>query len=407
MCPDRHLKTADDVDVHLRSLITRHATPGLSLAEVCRLVHGAYPTDVLAQARIMRELGNLDASATLLSHTPAPLPRLEAARSRLPLPHPGDFEWRFSLEGCDVITKAVRDAVSSAQGGVAMLGTSGYAEYLAHTGPAFRAHLFELRPEACSVIETLGSVAVSAGDVAQTWRSLAATFDCVVADPPWYPTVVETFVRAAAGLLRDGGTLLLCAPGLTTRPGLPAERRDLLNIAAAEGLILDQLLPRSLEYESPPFELSALRASGLDSFDPYWRLGDLFSFRRLPGVRPPASTKSGQQLSIDANWTEVRLGRARIRVNTNQTQPAVTDQVLTSVVSGNVLDSVSSRDPRRGLPNVWTTTNRVYATAAPERLLMALRAHTRDGIAHTDEYIEAARQIISEELYALRLFGIE
>ncbi len=407
MCPDRHLKTPDDVDVHLRSLITWRAAPGMSLVDVCRLVHGAYPTDVLAQARIMRELGDLDASATFLSHTPGPLPKLGAARSRLPLPHPCDFEWRFSLEGCDVITKATRGAVRSADGRVAMLGTSGYAEYVAHAGPPFRAHLFELRPEACSAIETFGSVAVSVGDVAQTWRSFPASFDCVVADPPWYPKVVETFVRAAAGLLRDGGTLLLCVPGLTTRPGLPAERRDLLSIAATEGLILDQLLPRSLEYESPPFELSALRASGLDGFDPYWRLGDLFSFRRLPGVRAPVPTGSGQQLSIDGNWREVRLGRARIRVNTNQTQPAVTDQALTSVVSGNVLDSVSSRDPRRGLPNVWTTTNRVYATRDPERLLMALQAHTRDGMARNDEYIAAARKIIDEDLYALRLFGIE
>lgn len=407
MCPDRHLKTADDVEVHLRSLITWHAGPGMSLSDVCRLAHGAYPTDVLAQARVMRELGNLDAGATLLSHAPAPLPKLEAARSQLPLPHPSDFEWRFSLDGCDVITTAVRGSVRSGDGRVAMLGTSGYAEFVAHAGQPFHAHLFELRPEACSVIETLGSVAVSVGDVAQTWRSFPAAFDCVVADPPWYPEVVKTFVRAAAGLLRDGGTLLLCAPGLTTRPGLPAERRDLLSIAATEGLILDQLLPRSIEYESPPFELSALRASGLDGFDPYWRCGDLFSFRRLPGVRAPVPAGSGQQLSIDGHWTEVRLGRARIRVNTNQTQPAVTDQALASVVSGNVLDSVSSRDPRRGLPNVWTTTNRVYATGDPERLLVALRAHTRDGIVRNEKYIAAAREVIEEDLYALRLFGIE
>lgn len=413
MCPDRHLKTPDEVDIHLRSLITWHATPGKLLAQLCRSVHGAYPTDVLAQATVLRERGEIQADAAVFSHTPSPQTiALEVAQSKLPLPHPNDFEWRFSHRGCEVITDIVRSLVRTEGSQVALLGTSGYAEYVSGADIPILARLFELRPEACSVIESLRSMAVTIGDVGQTWHHYPTAFDCVVADPPWYPKVIETFIRAAAGLLEDGGTLLLCAPGLTTRPGLPAERRNLLATAASEGLILDQLLPRAVEYESPPFELSALQAGGLAGFDPYWRVGDLFTFRRLPGARGAKSFEPGEQLSIDNGWAEVTLGRARIRVNTNRTQPATTDQPLEGVVPGNVLDSVSSRDHRRSIPNVWTTTNRVYATNEPDRLLMALSCLAQGDAIDTvgttrDSYTDAAERIVSEELAALRHFGIQ
>ncbi|GJJ16334.1 hypothetical protein MTY414_00070 [Mycolicibacterium mageritense] len=377
------------------------------MAEVCRAVHGAYPTEVLAQAAILRDQGQLDGDPTYLQHTPASLPVLESAQSLLPLPHPRDFEWRFSRKGCAIITDAVLSTVRTRDAPVALLGTSGYAEHIARSDLPLNARLFERRAEACTVIESVGRVTVTMGDIAQTWHLFPASFDCIIADPPWYPTTIETFIRAAAGLLAEGGTLFLCAPGLTTRPGLPAERREMLRVAAAHGLILDQLVPRALEYESPPFELSALRASGLDGFDPYWRLGDIFAFRRLPGARITATAEPGEQLSIDDSWQEVTLGRARIRVNTSPLQPTITDQILDSVLPGDVLDSVSSRDPRRGVPNVWTTTNRVYSTKNPKRLLMALQRHIRGDEPTDTEYAHAAQKIVNDELYGLRLFGIE
>lgn len=407
MCPDRHLQTADEVDVHLRSLIAWHAKPMMSLSDVCRLAHGAYPTEVHAQAAILRGLGQIGSDAQLLHHNPAARSPLEVANSLLPLPHPRDFEWRFSRAGCDAISAAISSTVRSSDATVALLGTSGYAEHLARTNPPFQARLFELRSDACAVIDQLGAIAVTVGNIARTWRLFPNTFDCIVADPPWYPETVKLFVQAAAGLLRDGGTLFLCTPGLTTRPGLPAERLDMLRSAAADGLILDQLLPRSVEYESPPFELSALEASGLDGFSPYWRLADLVTFRRLPEPRPAVNADAGEQLSMDDGWAEVRLGRARVKINTSPAQPIVTDRPLDTVVPGNVLDTVSSRDHRRQTPNIWTTTNRIYSTNQPVRLLEALQANGRGHNKQDNEYAEAAALISDEELYALRSFGIE
>jgi hypothetical protein len=352
------LSDASQLGDHLRSLIATRGSTASSLSELCRSVHGAYPTTVLQIAKTLNEQHQAIDRRVLL-HIGAPPRGMQVGSSLLPVPHPLDFEWRYSRRGCADLAAAIKADLRSDRGKVALLGAPGLAEDLATNGPQLDITLFELRVEACEALRSLehDRLRVIAGDLTETWVDFNAEFTVVVADPPWYPDVTEAFLQVASRLLTDAGALLLSCPGVTTRPNIPEERSRLLEVAAASGLVFESLLPQALEYESPPFEMSALRAAGLAGFDPLWRLGDLLRFRRTPSRRRADVVTRRSRIGKDS-WREVSFGRTRIRVNTKPVND--TESILQPIVAGDVLDSVSTRDPRRIPANVWTTTNRVF-----------------------------------------------
>ena len=75
--------------------------------------------------------------------------------------------------------------------------------------------------------------------------------DVVVADPPWYPEHTRAFLWAAAQLTRTGAAVLLAQPAAATRPGVLAERAELLEFAHAAGLDLLPGLSRGADVLAP------------------------------------------------------------------------------------------------------------------------------------------------------------
>lgn len=391
-----------EATAYLDSVIRLHGPRVGSLDELCRRAQGAYPTDVLHAAKRIdvEHPGLIDPG--VFTHTPRTLPLLAVVNSALPLPHPLDFEWRFSGEGCQMLIEEVSLATPPS-GELALLGAPNLAEQFPRFRPNVHPTLFERRREPCEILSATAPVVP--GDVALTWPAQAGRFAAVIADPPWYPAITEQFVEAAAGLLQPAGILLLCVPGLTTRPGIPAERQQIVRHAHHAGLVLEALTPGAVRYESPPFEIAALAAAGLAGFDPFWRTGDLLRFRRNSADAFPSHHPADTQSASVDEWEEARIGRAIIRINV-VAQPTNVNAVLDSVVVGDVLDSVSSRDHRRSSANVWTTTNRVFTTAKPLELHHALQR--RDNIPDDSEGLEAAVQrVIGEELRLLAELGIE
>ncbi|MFL6098561.1 MAG: hypothetical protein ACJ71T_01245 [Actinomycetales bacterium] len=349
------------------------------------------------------ESGGLEVPVALRSWSKV-RPILSTNESGLPLPHPLDFEWWFSRPSCDDL---INEYLSTLQGfsTLALLGTPRLAEVLA-VGERTEAgvHLFERRGDATeAVLDVSGNrIQVHPGDVAATWSELAGQVDLVIADPPWYPPSIATFMYAAGGMLAPLGRLLICCPGLGTRPAMPGERAQLHNLAARTGFVLERMVPSALTYESPPFELAALRASELPGFDPFWRRGDLMIFRRLPGIEPERPSAIGT--SEGSHWTEVVVGRTRFRVNSSGKQPEAGD--LDRVVEGDVLDSVSTRDPRRALVNVWTTSNRVFRSGRPVAVIDAL-ARIAQGQAPQGDLGDSLQQLVRVESSALAALGVE
>ncbi|MFH7026654.1 MAG: hypothetical protein ACHBN1_14885 [Heteroscytonema crispum UTEX LB 1556] len=118
-----------------------------------------------------------------------------------------------------------------------------------------------------------------------------------------------------------------------------------------------------------PFELNVLKAEGLHTVLSEWRRGNLAVFLRshqTESLRPTVRTQEDK-------WIEQVLFGVRIRVR----QPnlsSFTNPSLISIVPGDVLQSVSRRDSRRQLADVWTSGNRIFACQGRDVLLRILRA---------------------------------
>lgn len=412
MSPAEALASDPSLHRHVEWLIRRHGHGAGTLEELVHACQGAYPATVrsIAQGITAAEPDAVPPNA-LIQRSVSKIP-LAAGSSRLPLPHPLDFEWRFSAAGCCALGDVLNEVMRPGEA-VALLGTPGLAEQFASLDVDAAPTLFERRDEACAALEPIPSLEVIRGSLHKTSQTHGGRFAAAVADPPWYREISEVFLREAAQLLAPGGVLLFCAPALATRPGLPAERAHLTDVALAAGLVLERIEPGRVQYESPPFEIAALAAAGMAGFDRGWRHGDLLQFRRVPTETEVGSRRVSDSRGNVDQWREVRVGRGRIRVDL-ATLPAAepaNDPLIVSVVPGDVLDSVSSRDPRRVGVNVWTTTNRVFRTGNPVALLAALQMAAdiggTNGMPAKDEHLTEATVLIEQEIRLLRSIGIE
>ena len=118
----------------------------------------------------------------------------------------------------------------------------------------------------------------------------------------------------------------------------------------------------ALRYETPPFERSALRAAGVPVISD-WRLGDLAILELV--VRTDVDLRSCLDLEsfCEQNWRSVRFDQTELRFR--DTNSVVTDPRLITIVANDTLDSVSTRDERRGGVQIWSTLNRVYGCLNP------------------------------------------
>jgi hypothetical protein len=184
----------------------------------------------------------------------------------------------------------------------------------------------------------------------------------VIADPPWYPSYTRAFLWAAAFVSTPSATVLFSLPGLGTRPGIEVGRRRDFEWASRRGLELDHIEPGVIRYESPPFERRALVAAGLGAVSSTWRRADLAVFRRTDaaiGARP--------HFPADSKWVEVCVANVRIRFREDSGRRHL-DPRLIRLVDGDVLPTVSRRDPMRSHVAVWTASNRVFGCRSPQIL---------------------------------------
>jgi hypothetical protein len=169
-----------------------------------------------------------------------------------------------------------------------------------------------------------------------------------------------------------GGYVLLVLPGEGTRPAIASERASILRTAALFGLNVIKVEPQTIAYETPLFERNALRAAGITPPFGFWRRGDLVVLRRtaiIEGNRPVPPPGVGA-------WTELSTNGIRIRFRKTFRKAGCFPQ-LRSIVPGDVLPTVSRRDPRRAKADIWTSGNRVYACERPDILHSIVAASFR------------------------------
>ena len=350
----------DGFETDVQTWIVQAIQQGVpSFEELIQSLPGVYPTLVLEGIRGLGECGRLDqvelqrliCEATKTSNRVS-----EAATLQLPPPHPLDSSWWFDTATteklCDLALDLVHDDDS-----IILLGTPRLFMELSKMEPKRDLLLIDADPliggrlASDQRFQAIHTCDVLRAPLPQCRGGL------VLSDPPWYEDEIVSFLWSASALADVGGRIVLTLPGLGTRPLVASERNRILDWAIKLGLMLRCLEENALVYLSPPFEINALAACGIRNVPLNWRRGACAIFEKIR----PASVPRPSMLASES-WFEQTIGNVRIRVR-NAQRNVWGSPLLHSLVAGDILPSVSRRDPRRRLVDVWTSGNRVFQCA--------------------------------------------
>jgi hypothetical protein len=340
----------------------------VGFATLLERLPGVYPTEIIASLRRLASQKVIDPAVMdmLIQQATDKNSTVIDGRSLLPLPHPLNFEWRFTP---DTARSLLNRATELTQAGneLLLLGTPGLATE-ALTLPigrrlAFLAENNGVTDRIIALNRATGSplsITLCAGGLPRR------TADAVILDPPWYLDFVRPMFAAAAQACRLGGTVLISLPPDGAKPSAQSDRHFTIGFAERIGLNLIEHSQLSLRYETPFFERNALAANGI--YPPSrWRRGDLLVFKKVCESEraPPISSTSRQ------DWTEVTIDRMRLFIRANNESCYSDEPGLVSLVNGDILPTVSRRDERRRRANIWTSGNRIFWTDSPRLVLEA------------------------------------
>ena len=341
-----------------------------SFEELIQSLPGVYPTVALEALRNLVERSRIDQLELerLVSGAIATRSQVsEAATLQLPSPHPLDYSWWFDTTTthklCDRALNLEYDDDL-----IILLGTPRLFMELSEVAPTRNLLLLDSDP--------LIKARLTSGKPFQTIRTCDVIRDAlpqfqgglVLLDPPWYEDEIRSFLWSASFLVNIGGKIVVTLPSVGTRPHVFNERNRILHWAIQLGLILQDIEEDSIAYLSPPFEINALAASGVHNVPLNWRQGSFATFEKIqrPSVSRPSRLPSER-------WTEQAIGEVRIRVR-NAERNTWESPLLHPLVKGDILPSVSRRDPRRRRVDVWTSGNRIFRCSGGFVLTQVLSA---------------------------------
>ena len=367
----------------LRAAVAALEDGAASLRTIVELCEGADP---LAVKRVLASTPHADRLGVALQQLDRPRDADGPVEPGLPPPHPLDYEWRFSRNGASTIL----DHVSKLSGrDLLFMGATTVAIVAGRRG--WRGRLVAL-DQSETVVESARLLGLPIdfviSDVSRR-DAQQSDADVVVIDPPWYLEHAQAFFSAAAKACRLGGFVLASLPGEGTRPGVSRERKDLIAWCKRWGLEVVAIHSQCVAYETPLFEHNAFRAAGLGGDVRTWRRGDLWVLKRTGDF----AEDNHPCLESAQRWHEHGMDRMRVRFRSLTTRSGETR--LESLVEGDILPTVSRRDPRRDLARVWTSGNRVFGCDDPDTLLVAARARAK-GLDETDAAAIALGRSLSD-----------
>ena len=302
--------------------------------------------------------------------------------SPLPIAHPLNFDWRYS-EGTNQDLVRRLSVVTASDDVIGYVGAPTTWRAARQNLPDRRHVLFD-RDAARHAQAGAESYAVAIGRETLPMIPLRAA----VVDPPWYPEYHDAFLAAAATIVAVGGVVYASFPPLLTRPGVSAERANIVHNAVRAGLVVEDVFPLALRYETPPFEAAAFAAAGLKFVPQAWRRGDLLTFRRQGAYATTASVLP------DEGWQFVTIDQIPLAVRATVTGG---EELFAPAISGATLPTVSRRHPARADAALWSSRNRIYGSREPA-LLTAVVLALADG---ADLAAVAAGTVEQEKVVAL------
>jgi hypothetical protein len=321
-----------------------------SFAELVQALPGVTPVEAMLS---VRRLGY-----ALTGHKATTPVATDHPRDVGPIEHPLDFDWRFTPEAARHLIGLCPGPLN---GPIALLGAPTLALQAMRLGRTGRVSLFDRNPTLITGShDSFTNLVLSSTDL--VWGDQVDIGDAVAAfaDPPWYPEYVASFLWAASRLTRVGGRVFLSFPPVGTRPGILDERTSSISQAAHFGLRLESVETGVLAYRMPLFERNAFLAAELPNVAEDWRRGDLLEFvhaERTPVPRPEPPDPPDV-------WDDVVVGVVRLKCK-HSSDKGFRSPVLRPLVPGDMLGTVSRRDPARASADVWTCGNRVFRCAGP------------------------------------------
>jgi hypothetical protein len=342
---------------------------------VCALP-GVYPSVVREAILRLGRSGRLPIGAlqSVVTEMTAKEPHRQEdfIRLALPMPHPLDFDWRYAAAANERLLEEYA-TLAKPPGRLAVVGAPSLVLEAFWRNPSLEAMALDSNRAIVRAIRRVCSRAqVIHCDVMRGKLPAFPEAAVVIADPPWYPEHLHSFLWAGCQMCELKGHALVSLPPLGTRPGIANERAEFLAFAEELGLRLIRLEKAALPYLSPPFEQNALRADGTAGVPVDWRRGDLAVFARVRAVRRPRPVAP----PLEAPWHEAEVRGVRVRMRP-QSKAGFIDPRLASLVAGDILPSVSRRDPLRPAADVWTAGNRIFqcrGTGILRRVFEALGA---------------------------------
>jgi hypothetical protein len=331
-----------------------------------RSLPGVYPTQVLESISRIADIKKIPGSILqTINLTPASdATELEPADESI-VAHPLDYEWRFASSS---VASLFDQALTLTKNGdtILLLGTPSLSKYAAKQSIDRKIVLIEKTPQSSSIQQAPALVTVRKDLLKDNLPRIQA--NVVVADPPWYVEYLRAFLWYSARCCKVGGYVLMSFPPVGTRPKVHHERKEILSFAGNLGLELVTLSANVIRYRTPFFELNSLRALGIQNVPYNWRSADLVLFRHARTVTVPRPKSLRQD-----EWLEEEIEGVRIRVRSHSLS-GFSDPRLISVVPHDILTSVSRRDNRRSLADVWTSGNRIFGCTGTNVLLLIMRS---------------------------------
>jgi hypothetical protein len=324
---------------------------------------GVYPASVVdSLRRQLHDHRHIRTMLTQIEHSrDTSLPLDYNPTTRVEMTHPLDYDWRFSRQTTGVLLEeCIR--LSHSQDKIVFLGAPSLFASSTRDARDRRFVLIDKNP-VHKKLESKDASFVCCDLLKKCSSNLKGRV--ILADPPWYPEFQMAFIWHASHMCQIGGKVMLIVPGIGTRPTIQREWQSLLDWAYKFGLSYSGLAPITVSYDTPYFEHNALRHEGITLPLTSWRRADLaiFSKERRNGIKQP--------LLVSRNdWSSRSFFGIKIRKSNSK---GFIDPTLVSLVDGDVLTSVSRRDPRRQSADVWTSGNRVFACKGTNILAIILR----------------------------------
>jgi hypothetical protein len=369
-----------------------------SFPEFLAQLPGVYPTVAIDALDRMQRSGRVPAD---LAHRLARQARSYGGRpptilDPLPPPHPLDFEWRFTKRTAgDLLSLAQTLAKSDDR--VVLLGTPAVAA-MATAAPIDRVTIFvgddNTITDAVAALNNLHDRPL----LVQTCNpavQLPVAAGVVLVDPPWYFDFMRPMLTTAASVCRVGGFVLLSLLPIGTRPGAAQDRTRIMRHLQRLSLEIVEVRTGALAYETPFFEANALAAAGLTGISADWRRGDLLVLRKTGHF----DTSVVARMTRKRRWHEIAIGRMRLFISRDEPRSG---PVLSPLLPGDVLPSVSRRDSRRRKAQVWSSGNRIFASDRPDLVLAAaIQAGSRMPVTTPAQSSNAERDEVKRLSYTL------